>query len=169
MPAKNKTNSIAANPMSGYGGYPVGYGKTVLHEVSVTKKDYWLLAQSIENNVNIVDVDLQSSNLTDEILLYQNLKLEIETTIETFEDKYDKIDAQKKSFILSLIEIPRFRQKIEYLYERFNDFAKHSSKYKELEYEDMKNLSRQVNFARNTIHGQPGGNRGSVFARTRSE
>lgn len=28
----------AANPMSGYGGYPVGYGKTVLHEVSVTKK-----------------------------------------------------------------------------------------------------------------------------------
>lgn len=34
-------------------------------------------------------------------------------------------------------------------------FAKHSSKYKELEDEDMKNLSRQVNFARNTIHGQP--------------
>lgn len=120
-----------------------------------TANDYWLLAQSIENNVNIVDVDLQSSNLTDEILLYQNLKLEIETTIETFEDKYGKIDAQKKSFILSLIEIPRFRQKIEYLYERFNDFAKHSSKYKELEDEDMKNLSRQVNFARNTIHGQP--------------
>ena len=127
---------------------------SLIEKENYTANDYWVLAQSIEKNVNMVDIDLQSPELTVEIQFYINLKTVIKQTMKAFEDMNGKIDKDKKSFILSLIEIPRFRQKIEFLYERFNEFAKQSSKYKELEDKDIKNLSQQVNNARNTIHGQ---------------
>ncbi len=127
---------------------------SLIDKETYTTNDYWVLAQSIEKNVDIIDVDLQSSTLKDEIKLYQNHKLEIKGTINDFEKRYGKIDEHKKSFILSLIELPRFRQKIEFLYERFNGFAKHSSKYKKIEDQDITDLSQQVSHARNTIHGQ---------------
>lgn len=91
---------------------------SLIDQETYTTHDFWVLAQSIEKNVNIVDVDLQSPTLTEEIKLYKNLKLKISNAIRDFESNNEKIDEQKKSFILSLIEIPRFRQKIEFLYEK---------------------------------------------------
>lgn len=127
---------------------------SLLDKQTYVDNDYWLLAQSIENNIDMDDVDLQSSILIEEIQLYQNLKDEINKAITNFETEHRKIDDKKKSFILSLIEMPRFRQKIEFLYERFNDFAKHNYKYKQIEERDIEELSRQLNDARNSIHAQ---------------
>lgn len=127
---------------------------SLLDKRTYVDSDYWLLAQSIENNVDIDDVDLKSSKLIEEIQLYQNLKDEIKEAITNFEIEHRKIDDKKKSFILSLIEMPRFRQKIEFLYEKFNDFAKHNYKYKQIEEQDIEELSRQLNDARNSIHAQ---------------
>lgn len=118
-----------------------------------TPNDYWVLAQSIENNINIKDVDLQSPILSDEIVLYQNLKTAILETITIFENKNGNIDSDKKQFILSMIELPRFRQKVEYIFERFNSFAS-GSKYDAIDDQNIKIYSKQIGFARNTIHGQ---------------
>ncbi len=127
---------------------------SLIDKETYNANDYWVLAQAIEKNVNIADVNLQSQTITDEIQRYKSLRSEIGSTIRDFEKRCGKIDGQKKDFILSLIEIPRFRQKIEFLYEKFNDFAKCSSRYKEIEDKDIIDLSQQVSFARNSIHGQ---------------
>lgn len=119
-----------------------------------TPNDYWVLAQSIENNINIKDVDLQSPILSDEVLLYKNLKAAIGDTINTFEKNNGNIDLDKKNFILSMIELPRFRQKVEYIFERFNAFANNYSKYSAIDDQDIQIYSKQIGFARNTIHGQ---------------
>lgn len=119
-----------------------------------TPNDYWVLAQSIENNINIKDVDLQSPILSDEVLLYKNLKTAIGDTINTFEKNNGNIYLDKKNFILSMIELPRFRQKVEYIFERFNAFANNYSKYSAIDDQDIQIYSKQIGFARNTIHGQ---------------
>ncbi|MDY4895105.1 MAG: hypothetical protein SO532_04375 [Candidatus Borkfalkiaceae bacterium] len=133
--------------------YDMGF-LSLIDKETYTANDYWILAQSIEKNVDIEDVNLQSLELIEEIELYKNLKTKISDTIIDFESNNGKIDKQKKSFILSLIEMPKFRQKIEFLYEKYNDFAKHNYKYKIIEDQDIKDLSQQVSFARNSIHGQ---------------
>lgn len=127
---------------------------SLLDKQNYVDNDYWLLAQSIENNVNLAYINLQSPVLTDEIQLYKDLKTEMESMIEKFENSHGKIDSHKKDFILSLIEMSRFRQKVEFLYEKFNDFAKNNHKYKQIEEQDIEELSRQVNDARNSIHAQ---------------
>lgn len=133
--------------------YDMGF-LSLIDKETYTANDYWILAQSIEKNVDIEDVNLQSLELIEEIELYKNLKTKISDTIIDFESNNGKIDKQKKSFILSLIEMPKFRQKIEFLYEKYNDFAKHNYKYEIIEDQDIKDLSQQVSFARNSIHGQ---------------
>lgn len=127
---------------------------SLIDKEAYTANDYWVLAQSIEKNIK--DVNLQSATLNEEIELYKNLKSKISRTIRDFENDYGKIDEQKKSFISSSIEIPRFRQKIEFLYEKFNDFANHNFIYKKIQDLDIIELSKQVSIARNSIHGQLG-------------
>ncbi|MBD5131795.1 MAG: hypothetical protein HDT28_04280 [Clostridiales bacterium] len=125
---------------------------SLLDKQTYVDSDYWLLAQSIENNIDLKYINLQSPVLTDEIQLYKELKSKIEHTINEFENENSKIDPEKKQFILSLIEMSKFRRKVEFLYEKFNDFAKNNHKYKVIEERDIEEFSRQVNDARNTIH-----------------
>ena len=74
--------------------------------------------------------------------------------VNTFEKNNGNIDLDKKNFILSMIELPRFRQKVEYIFERFNAFANNYSKYSAIDDQDIQIYSKQIGFARNTIHGQ---------------
>lgn len=134
--------------------YDLGF-LSLIDKAFYTSNDYWILAQSIEKNIDIKDVDLQSPVLTDEILLYQNLKTDIDDAITKFEETNGSIDLDKKNFILSMIELPRFRQKVEYIFEIFNDFAANSySKFTAITEQDIKAYSKQISLARNTIHGQ---------------
>lgn len=133
--------------------YDLGF-LALIDKAFYTPNDYWVLAQSIEKNINIKDVDLQSPVLNDEVLLYKNLKTAISKTISKFEENNGRIDLDKKNFILSMIELPKFRQKVEYIFERFNAFANDCSKYIAIDEQDMQIYSKQISLARNTIHGQ---------------
>ncbi len=56
--------------------------------------------------------------------------------------------------IMRMIELPRFRQKVEYIFEIFNTFANDCRKYTAIDEQDMQIYSKQISLARNTIHGQ---------------
>lgn len=116
--------------------------------------DYWLLGQSLETNIpDYINKELLNSQLKTEIDIYEKLKEDIQTTIEEFEVRNGEIAKDRKDFILSLIEIAKFRSKAEFAFENYNNFAKTHSKYHVFNENELNELSKQLQLARNTVHG----------------
>lgn len=90
-----------------------------------------------------------------EIVLYEKLKDKIKDTINEFEIENEKLDAGKKDFIQSLVEMSKFRQKVEYLLSCYNEFAKeYSSNYIILSENEIIAISKDIQTERNKIHGE---------------
>ena len=121
--------------------------------------DYWLLGQSLETNVpDNIDKNIQNSEIKSEISDYKKLREKIKKTINDFEEQYGEIDKDRKNFILSLIEIAKFRRKAELAFEKYNSFAKNYSKYRYFNDIELNEFSKQLQLARNTVHGSRGKN-----------
>ena len=65
-----------------------------------------------------------------------------------------QIEEQKRSFILSLIEIPRFRKKVTNILSKYNNFSKKYQKYVALTDEEIDEYSKILSDLRNSIHGK---------------
>lgn len=116
--------------------------------------DYWILGQSLEANIpDNIDKEIHNSEVKNEINIYKKLREEIHNTIKIFEQQNGEIDVNRRSFILSLIEMAKFRRKAEFVFEKYSNFAKKYSKYRELNDIEMNELSKKLQLARNTIHG----------------
>lgn len=129
---------------------------TLLDKNDFNEGDYWILGKSLETNVD-KDIDniVQNSDLIKEMSIHTKLREVISDTIVKFEKQNNtKIENNKKSFILSAAEIPYFRRKAVFAMEKYNNFAKGYSKYKTFDDATLDELSRQLAFARNTIHGE---------------
>lgn len=112
-----------------------------------------VLAEAIESIVDDRDCNF-SGELKQEIDLYVKLKAEIKKTIDNFEKENSTIDNNKKSFILSLVEMSRFRQKVECLFLEYNKFAQnYPSFYSNISESDIKAISKDIQTERNNIHG----------------
>ena len=115
--------------------------------------DYWILGQSLETNVpDYIDNNIQNSATKSEINNYKKLKEEIKNTINNFEKQYGEIEKERKNFILSLIEIAKFRSKVEFVFEKYNSFAKNYKKYTNFDDATLNDYSKQLQLARNTVH-----------------
>lgn len=115
--------------------------------------DYWLLGQSLETNIpNDIENKLETAELKNEINFSIKLHEEIKNTIDEFEKKNGKIDKDRRSFIFSSIKIADFRKKAEFVFEKYNDFAKQCGKYKQFDSSDLNKYSKLLQSARNTIH-----------------
>lgn len=124
----------------------------LLNLEQININDVWSLAKSIESIGNENDL---TNKVEEEILIYKKLKNEIKQTIEGFEkDNHFKIEEQKRSFILSLIEIPRFRKKVTNILSKYNDFSKKYQKYVALTDEEIDEYSKILSNLRNSIHGK---------------
>lgn len=115
-------------------------------------QDTNILAEAIESISPEYDIHLDDE-IAKDIKKYKILKDEIKKTIKLFEDDKGKIDKDKKNFILSLIEISRFRQKVEFLLRCCNNFAKVYTRYAYLTDEQILDISRDIQTERNNIHG----------------
>lgn len=124
----------------------------LLNLEQININDVWSLAKSIESIGNENDL---TNKVKEEILIYKKLKNEIKQTIEDFEnDNNFKIEEQKRSFILSLIEIPRFRKKVTNILSKYNNFSKKYQKYVALTDEEIDEYSKILSDLRNSIHGK---------------
>ena len=124
----------------------------LLNLEQININDVWSLAKSIESIGNENDL---TNKVKEEILIYKKLKNEIKQTIEDFEnDNNFKIEEQKRSFILSLIEIPRFRKKVTNILSKYNNFSKKYQKYEALTDEEIDEYSKILSNLRNSIHGK---------------
>ena len=124
----------------------------LLNLEQININDVWSLAKSIESIGNENDL---TNKVEEEILIYKKLKNEIKRTIEGFEkDNHFKIEEQKRDFILSLIEIPRFRKKVTNILNKYNHFSKKYQKYVELTDEEIDEYSKILSNLRNSIHGK---------------
>lgn len=112
-----------------------------------------ILAEAIESIVDHSDCNF-SGELKQEVDLYVKLKAEIKKTIDNFEKENGALDNDKKNSILSLIEMARFRQKVEYLLLEYNKFAQnYPSFYSDISEFDIKAISKDIQTERNNIHG----------------
>lgn len=124
----------------------------LLNLEQININDVRSLAKSIESIGNENDL---TNKVKEEILIYKKLKNEIKQTIEDFEnDNNFKIEEQKRSFILSLIEIPRFRKKVTNILSKYNNFSKKYQKYVALTDEEIDEYSKILSDLRNSIHGK---------------
>lgn len=124
----------------------------LLNLEQININDVWSLAKSIESIGNENDL---TTKVEEEILIYKKLKNKIKQTIEGFEkDNHFKIEEQKRNFILSLIEIPRFRKKVTNILSKYNNFSKKYQKYVVLTDEEIDEYSKILSNLRNSIHGK---------------
>ena len=138
--------------------YDVGF-LSLIDKEDLVDNDYWLLGQSLETNIpDKIDEQLESIIFKSEIKSCNELKGKIKQTIESFEDENGEIDQTRKSYILSLIEIAAFRKKAELAFEKYNSFAKNYSKYRYFNDIELNEFSKQLQLARNTVHGSRGKN-----------
>jgi len=120
----------------------------------IGENDIWCLARSIEAIGEKYDLNLED-DISLEIKKHRELKDKINQTINDFENESNyKLDSDKKSFILSLIEISKFRQKVESILKKYNDFSsQYAKKYPILSDQEIQDCSKKIQKLRNTIHG----------------
>lgn len=148
--AKNGLDKILAFSFSDNANYDF---LNLLDKSKFDLNDYYNLAKSIETITPNYDTN-NNDEIGNEIKKYSALKSEIKKTIEIFESNNGNIDTNKKSFILSLVEIPRFRQKIEFILSRYNIFAEQYKSYVILSNKQILSISKDIQTARNQIHGK---------------
>lgn len=135
---------------------------TLLNKHELKFEDTNILAEVIDAISPQYDPKLNNP-IAKEIGLYKNLKDKIEDTINQFEIENEKLDDNKKNFILSLVEMSKFRQKVEYLLSCYNEFAKkYSSNYVILSENDIIALSKDIQTERNKIHGESHDKKGKI-------
>ena len=123
-----------------------------LNRNEILFEDMNMLSQAIDSISPQYDLGLKNS-ISTEIEKWKKLKDKIKDTINEFEKDNGKIDSNKKSFILGLIEMSKFRQKIMYLLNEYNKFAEQYSKYITLSEKQIIEISKDISDERNNIHG----------------
>lgn len=135
---------------------------SLLNKRELKFEDTNILAEVIDAISPQYDPKLNNP-ISKEIELYKKLKDKIEDTINQFEIENEKLDADKKNFILNLVEMSKFRQKVEYLLSCYNEFAKeHSSNYVILSENEIIALSKDIQTERNKIHGESYDKKGKI-------
>ncbi|MBQ8392539.1 MAG: hypothetical protein IJX51_02095 [Clostridia bacterium] len=132
--------------------YDIGFLK-LLNIDNLITDDIWCLSKSIDKMGKEYDLNLDDE-LSKEIQLYKKLRENIKQSIAQFEKDNSKIDNDKKSFILSMIEMASFRQKIGYFLQEYNQFAENYEKYRKLTTTEIQTISKKLQDLRNTIHGK---------------
>lgn len=125
----------------------------LLNKNELNFNDTNILTEAIESIAPQYDRNLDDC-ISREIKMYEKLKETLKSTINQFEtnNKF-KIDTQKRTFILKLVELSRFRQKIEYLLFCYNKFADTYQQYIKLTNKQIQNISKNMQKERNNIHG----------------
>ena len=109
--------------------------------------DYWKFAQSLETNVS----ETISNNPTYNKIKEENIELidKIKSLAE-----FIALDNDRKNFILSMIDNPKFRDKLEVVLERYVNFAcEYRSNFPLYTPDDIVEFGKQISYARNCIHG----------------